>query len=194
MSIESDSTLLEVFDANHLELTEAQVGTMTSVNVDGDATVSFLLHTFDLTDFKADCATATDNCDPTDYADYDGLALAVLFTNNADTAITTNWGACMPNGDCYYVDPTTADEYAMHTLVETDAFAVDSPTDESNKDGNCDDNTYGFTAHCLGFNALVEADDGPILGWMMYENDQTVYEVGETYDVWTITDLSDNNE
>ena len=31
------------------------------------------------------------------------------------------------------------------------------------------------------------ADNNPTLGWMMYMNDQTEYEVGETYTVWTFT-------
>lgn len=90
---------------------------MTTVTPATDLTVGFLLHTWDLTAFKANCATATTNCVPATYASYEGLGLAVHFADAGSSRETTNnWGACMPNKNCYFVNPTGTDFVVDATL------------------------------------------------------------------------------
>lgn len=106
MSIVSESTLLEVFQANEVSPTDLDrdncLANLIETGVDGlQACVA--LAGFDIGPFLFDCATSA-NCEVADYADFDGYALIVQFFDSG-TSFLTKWGVCLPQKHCLLASP-----------------------------------------------------------------------------------------
>jgi hypothetical protein len=175
------SSLVEVFNANILEpstldLTALSSAPLTTANA--DLTGKIALVGFDLDDFLKDCRVASDNCEVTDYYEYDGYAIVITFTDASLSNSSVYWGFCISDRTCIIANPIFSD-YDFTQLVLPTNLATNNPTEQSvegDSSSQCADYTAGFSEQCWGWNPSKLVSEGSAIAWRyQLTEDRTKY-------------------
>jgi hypothetical protein len=156
-TITISSSIQDVFDANIPVLTtedEASLADSPLLTADSVLTGRIGLAGFDLDNFLKDCKIASDNCDVTEYYDYDGFALTITFSDSSLQNNSVYWGFCIEDKTCIIANPTFSD-YDYTQLILPTNLATNNPTEqrvEGDTSGECLTYTAGFSSNCWGWN------------------------------------------